>query len=136
MASQRAVQTRTGARVTLSLQMHNLGSWGDECSVKQVHQQAVEAANGRLTKILKGQDCEVVGKATVDVVTTQVGQGATPLPRPAENTPWQEAERIHDMPRVHEALQAFSNDSTGNNAVGVVAAVIEALRGEQDECGR
>ena len=41
-------------------------------------------------------------------------------------TGWEDAERISDLPRVHQALFNFSHDSTGDNATMVVQAVIEA----------
>lgn len=39
---------------------------------------------------------------------------------------WAEAETIANIPAVDEALEAFSNDSTFDNAVGIVQAVISA----------
>ena len=41
-------------------------------------------------------------------------------------TGWEDAERISDLPPVHQALFNFSHDSTGDNATMVVQAVIEA----------
>jgi hypothetical protein len=45
----------------------------------------------------------------------------------AQPLSWMDCERISNMPEVHEALQAFSEDSTGDNGVGVVQAVVQAL---------
>jgi hypothetical protein len=39
---------------------------------------------------------------------------------------WASAEKISDQPLVHEALEAFSHDSTGDNATGLVRAVLNA----------
>lgn len=45
---------------------------------------------------------------------------------------WAECERISDLLEVDEALLNFSNDSTGDNAVGVVQAVLTAyIRGDK-----
>lgn len=40
---------------------------------------------------------------------------------------WAQAERLADMPEVNEALTNFSHDSSGDNAIGVVLSVLEAL---------
>ena len=39
---------------------------------------------------------------------------------------WPEAQRICDIPEIHEALSAFSHDSTEDNAVGLISAVLNA----------
>lgn len=39
---------------------------------------------------------------------------------------WPTAQRICDIPAVHEALDAFSHDSTEDNAVGLICAVLNA----------
>lgn len=40
---------------------------------------------------------------------------------------WADMEAISDEPKVHEALQAFSDDPTGDHGVFVVEAVLKAL---------
>ncbi|MBU0917894.1 MAG: hypothetical protein KKD97_16235 [Gammaproteobacteria bacterium] len=40
---------------------------------------------------------------------------------------WFDMEAIADQPKVHEALQAFSEDPTGDHGVFVVEAVLKAL---------
>lgn len=44
---------------------------------------------------------------------------------------WEDFQRIANKPGVHYALAGFSADSTGDNGVGVVQAVIEALNNPQ-----
>src|SRR5207253_10486163 len=44
---------------------------------------------------------------------------------------WADAERIADVPAVHEALQGFSEDATGDNGTCVVRAVLEAVAAPQ-----
>ncbi|MRT30781.1 hypothetical protein [Herbaspirillum sp. CAH-3] len=39
---------------------------------------------------------------------------------------WPEAQRICDIPEVHEALEAFSHDSTEDNAVALICAALNA----------
>ena len=34
------VRTKTGAKVTLTLELTNLGSWGPDCKIDQVYKQA------------------------------------------------------------------------------------------------
>lgn len=41
--------------------------------------------------------------------------------------PWEDLQQLSDVPAVHEALQAFSEDATGNNGVFVVKAVLAAM---------
>lgn len=47
---------------------------------------------------------------------------------PAAPTDWTECRRIAELPSVHEALQGFSEDATGDSGTCVVRAVLEALR--------
>lgn len=58
------------------------------------------------------------------------------LPRPPapvlksfdSGTPnWTQCQKISDVPAVHEALRAFSEDSTEDNAVCIIQAIISAL---------
>lgn len=58
--------------------------------------------------------------------------GAAPLPN--EGVAWHEAERVADLPAVHEALQGFSENATGDNGTCVVRAVLEATHTEPDPC--
>ena len=39
---------------------------------------------------------------------------------------WLESEIVSDLPLVHEAFQAFADDQTGDNATGLVQAILEA----------
>ncbi|MEL5258427.1 MULTISPECIES: hypothetical protein [Serratia] len=67
------VRTKTGAKVTLTLELKNLGSWGPECQINQVYKQALDQAAGKLGKLLNGQsDIRIVGRPLVQVITTDV----------------------------------------------------------------
>lgn len=44
---------------------------------------------------------------------------------------WLDAERICNLPDVHEALQAFCEDATHDNGVGVVVTVMAALAAQE-----
>jgi hypothetical protein len=67
------VRTRTGAKVTLTLELTNLGSWGPDCKIDQVYQQALGQACGRLGRLFKGQsDIRIVGRPVVQAITTDV----------------------------------------------------------------
>lgn len=47
------VRTKTGAKVTLTLELTNLGSWGPECQINQVYKQALDQAAGKLGQLFK-----------------------------------------------------------------------------------
>lgn len=67
------VRTRTGAKVTLTLELTNLGSWGPECQINQVYKQALDQAVGKLGRLFKGQsDIRIVGRPVVQAITTDV----------------------------------------------------------------
>lgn len=44
---------------------------------------------------------------------------------------WAEAQRVADVPKVHEALAAFSGDPTGDAGVMVVRSILEVLAQEK-----
>jgi hypothetical protein len=67
------VRTKTGAKVTLTLELTNLGSWGPECKIDQVYRQALEQACGRLGRLFQGQsDIQIVGRPVVQAISTDV----------------------------------------------------------------
>lgn len=48
------------AEVTITLTLHSLGSWGEECQVSQILRQAEEAALTRAHKVLTpGTKCNI-----------------------------------------------------------------------------
>ncbi|EPN2803995.1 hypothetical protein ACTWOG_001660 [Serratia marcescens] len=67
------VRTITGAKVTLTLELTNLGSWGPDCKIDQVYRQALEQARGRLGRLFNGQsDIQIVGRPVVQAISTDV----------------------------------------------------------------
>lgn len=67
------VRTTTGAKVTLTLELTNLGSWGPECKIDQVYKQALDQAVGRLGKLFQGQsNIRIVGRPIVQAISTDV----------------------------------------------------------------
>ncbi len=67
------VRTRTGAKVTLTLELTNLGSWGPDCKIDQVYKQALDQAVGRLGRLFQGQsDIRIVGRPVVQAISTDV----------------------------------------------------------------
>ncbi len=67
------VRSRTGAKVTLTLELTNLGSWGPDCKIDQVYKQALDQAVGRLGRLFQGQsDIRIVGRPVVQAITTEV----------------------------------------------------------------
>jgi hypothetical protein len=67
-------RTTTGAKVTITLELSNLGSWGPDCTTGQVHDQAREAAIGRLNRLFKDHldSTKIVGRVIVEAVTTSL----------------------------------------------------------------
>jgi hypothetical protein len=59
------------ATVTLTIEVHQLGSWGAKCALEQVRSQAVEAAVGRLQHLGAHHNFKIVGKPTIGTVTLE-----------------------------------------------------------------
>lgn len=55
------------AEVTITLKLHDLGAWGEECTVNQILRQATEAAKSRAHKMLSpGTQCNLkIGNVTM-----------------------------------------------------------------------
>ncbi|MGN2380204.1 hypothetical protein [Pseudomonas juntendi] len=67
-------RTRTGAKVTITIEMTSLGSWGPDCTLDQVYRQAREAAIRRLNKVFKDHvaTTRILGPVIVEAVTTDL----------------------------------------------------------------
>lgn len=73
MTTKPTVRTSTGAVVTLTIQISNLGSWGPECQIDQVYRQAIVEAKGRLAKAFSGdRNIAIVGVPNVRSITTDM----------------------------------------------------------------
>lgn len=67
------IRTTTGAKVTLTLELTNLGSWGPECQIHQVYKQALDQAVGKLGRLFQGQsNIRIVGRPVIQAITTDV----------------------------------------------------------------
>lgn len=66
------VRTTTGAVVTLTVQISNVGSWGPDCQIEQVYRQAIVEAKGRLAKAMNCRDIKFIGEPVVKAITTDV----------------------------------------------------------------
>ena len=65
------VRTKTSAKVTITLELTNLGTWGPECKIDQVYRQALAQAVGKLGRLFEGQrDVRIVGWPIVQAITT------------------------------------------------------------------
>lgn len=71
MSTAKRKNTITSARVTVTVEVCAVGTWGPECQLDQVYRQAEEAAVGRLNNALKGQNCKIVGVPKVEAVTSE-----------------------------------------------------------------
>lgn len=68
------VRTTTGATVTLTLQISNLGVWGPDCQMEQIYRQAIIEAKNRIAKALSGRDIKFIGEPVVRAITTDMEQ--------------------------------------------------------------
>jgi hypothetical protein len=58
------------AKVRVTLELSHLGSWGDNCTVAQVQQQAIEQAIGRCRQAFKNNSAmNLIGEPEVVMVT-------------------------------------------------------------------
>jgi hypothetical protein len=74
MTKRPTVRTTTGATVTLTIELTNLGSWGPDCMIDQVYRQAREAAIGRINRAFKDdqRSVRILGPVVVKAITTDV----------------------------------------------------------------
>ncbi len=73
--SKPVVRTTTSAKVTVTLELSSLGSWGPGCKIEQVYEQAREAAIGRLNKVFKDHiSTTSITQIKVEAITTDVEQ--------------------------------------------------------------
>lgn len=72
--SKPVVRTTTGAVVTLTIEISNVGSWGPECQMDQVYRQAAESAIGRVRNAFAkdARGVRVVGTPVVQAITTDM----------------------------------------------------------------
>ncbi|MGQ3662625.1 hypothetical protein [Citrobacter braakii] len=68
------VRITTGATVTLTLQISNLGVWGPDCQMEQIYRQAIIEAKNRIAKALSGRDIKFIGEPVVQAITTDMEQ--------------------------------------------------------------
>ena len=70
------------ARVMVTIEIGPFGTWGDDCSVGQVKDQAAGDAEGHLRELMAhankmlGEQYRIIGKPVVTVI--MVGQGTNP----------------------------------------------------------
>lgn len=63
-------KTTTGATVTVTLELHDLGSWGPECNLRQVLEQATEAALNRVRSRFSHGEATLIGVPVIKSITT------------------------------------------------------------------
>ena len=68
-AKRRVIRTTTMARVRLTVDV-SVGSWGPECKIDQVYQQASEEAINRVRRLINDHGAKVVGLVEVEAITT------------------------------------------------------------------
>lgn len=59
------------ATVTLTVEVEQLGSWGGGCDLRQVHEQAVKAAVGRLQHLGAHHNFKIIGRPQIGTVTLE-----------------------------------------------------------------
>ena len=64
------VKTSTYAKVTLTIEVSSIGSWGPECALSQVYKQGVESALGAINRLFRADPFfRVVGTPKVEAIT-------------------------------------------------------------------
>lgn len=59
------------ATVRLTVEVRNLGSWGEDCSLKQIREQATREAIQEVRGLLGRSDCiRIVGEPDVSAILT------------------------------------------------------------------
>ena len=75
MSQKPRARTTTSARVTLTIELSNLGSWGPDCLIDQVYRQAIEAARARVSRAFSGaHTARIIGTPIVQAITTDMEQ--------------------------------------------------------------
>ncbi|MDV7209958.1 hypothetical protein [Azotobacter beijerinckii] len=72
--SKPSARLTTHAKVQLTIEISNVGSWGPGCDLAQVYRQAGEAAVSRVLRALDLRDVRVIGAPTVKAITTDMEQ--------------------------------------------------------------
>lgn len=60
------------AVATITVRISDLGSWGPDCSVQQVHDQATRAALGAIRNMDKDRRLTVIGTPEIKTITTEL----------------------------------------------------------------
>lgn len=66
------MRTSGTARVRITLDIAAGSSWGDECTIQQVHEQAKRETVARIRTALQKTDFVLVGEPEITVITHQV----------------------------------------------------------------
>lgn len=65
------IRTTTFAKVQVTLEVP-VGSWGPECKLNQVYQQAAESAIEQLSRLTEKDGIRIVGVTKIQAVSTDV----------------------------------------------------------------
>lgn len=65
-------RTNTQATATVTIKLHDLGSWGPDCKLDQVYDQARQAALGQIRRAFDGHKITIVGNPTISAITTDM----------------------------------------------------------------
>ncbi|MBL3825145.1 MULTISPECIES: hypothetical protein [unclassified Marinobacter] len=68
-------RTSTTAKVTLTIEVSDLGSWGPDCQLDQVYRQAREQAVHKVAKLLGNESVRLISDAKVVAITTNLEPG-------------------------------------------------------------
>ena len=73
--SKPTARTTTAARVTMTIEVLDIGSWGPDCQLDQVYRQAKEEAEHRVAKLLGNSGIRLIGGSKVVAITTDMETG-------------------------------------------------------------
>lgn len=62
---------KVNASARILIEVKDLGTWGDDCTVDQIKKQAVDAVRSRLNRVFHGAAISVVSHADVKIEITE-----------------------------------------------------------------
>ena len=72
---QMSTDSSSYAEATLTIRIKNIGSWGNECTVGQIRDQAARAAIKKIQSSLDDQAFEIIGRPNITLITSRLNEG-------------------------------------------------------------
>ena len=59
------------AEATVTIRIKNIGTWGNECTIGQMRDQAARTAIKKIHSSLDDQDFEIIGRPNITLITAK-----------------------------------------------------------------